>query len=724
MPKRKLDDRDDDSSSENPISEKDAVEKQPVEEVSADSEVTEGKNESNDEGSNSSYNSFSTTSSDMCTYPRGNLKRPKVTINLPRKKRGVNFHGVTVYYFSRMQGFTCVPSQGGSTLGMSKKHSHSERLSLSGHAVKQRRVHKDLLMRQRRLAKLETQSQSSDDDCDDEDDETDVSDSELELDNYYFLQPVPTRQRRAMLRASGIRKIDSTEKDECRAIRTSREFCGCDCKVYCDPETCSCSQAGIKCQVDRLSFPCGCTRDGCGNLSGRIEFNPIRVRTHFIHTLMRLELEKKQHTLENQNNTSHNEHQENGSNNHLLRMEHPEPWNYEGSSQGPMPRHELPTIPAEMNRHPGSAYYHVCEKTKEEPINGNNLAPSLSETYNVATNMMPPVPFGGNSETENCAPNANFSPMPYASPNSTDNSNPSLKKSSMPRVLLFNDSDDEFHGREDSLDMYSSPFQEDSSSYSENSDYSNDSFDAERQQIFSTQFQAYGSNSSNFQGQSYSPSLGTNMNSYSAINTFNPTPAPNYSGQDYTAESSVIQYHSDNTFPSCEPTFTNQTFPEHNNPSTSFHQAPQNSTMFINNGMYVGRDDGTTPQVSYEEEQKYTDLSSATCISKLQPFSELLQSKYTGFSSSSSAPANYDALINKPAASADSGILSGSPRNPSPILSEKPEIIPIKIGEQVDNGVVEFSESSGTTSNEDSLPEPTENFGEIIKKTMVETVSA
>lgn len=46
--------------------------------------------------------------------------------------------------------------------------------------------------------------------------------------------------------------------------------------------------------MDRLNFPCGCTREGCGNTSGRIEFNPMRVRTHFIHTLMRLELEKKQ----------------------------------------------------------------------------------------------------------------------------------------------------------------------------------------------------------------------------------------------------------------------------------------------------------------------------------------------------------------------------------------------------------------------------------------------
>ena len=47
-------------------------------------------------------------------------------------------------------------------------------------------------------------------------------------------------------------------------------------------------------QVDRAGFPCGCSRDGCANSSGRIEFNPVRVRTHFIHTIMRLELEKKQ----------------------------------------------------------------------------------------------------------------------------------------------------------------------------------------------------------------------------------------------------------------------------------------------------------------------------------------------------------------------------------------------------------------------------------------------
>lgn len=41
-------------------------------------------------------------------------------------KRGINFGDVTVYYFPRCQGFSCVPTQGGSTLGMSSKHTFSK----------------------------------------------------------------------------------------------------------------------------------------------------------------------------------------------------------------------------------------------------------------------------------------------------------------------------------------------------------------------------------------------------------------------------------------------------------------------------------------------------------------------------------------------------------------------------------------------------------------------
>lgn len=49
----------------------------------------------------------------------------------------------------------------------------------------------------------------------------------------------------------------------------------------------------VSLQVDRLSFPCGCSPQGCGNLAGRIEFDPLRVRTHYLRTIMKLDLEKR-----------------------------------------------------------------------------------------------------------------------------------------------------------------------------------------------------------------------------------------------------------------------------------------------------------------------------------------------------------------------------------------------------------------------------------------------
>ena len=75
----------------------------------------------------------------------------------------------------------------------------------------------------------------------------------LKQDDFYFLQPVPTRQRRALLRRSGVKKIDMEEKETCKDIRSSREVCGCECVTTCDPATCICALAGIKCQVTTRS---------------------------------------------------------------------------------------------------------------------------------------------------------------------------------------------------------------------------------------------------------------------------------------------------------------------------------------------------------------------------------------------------------------------------------------------------------------------------------------
>lgn len=43
-----------------------------------------------------------------------------------KPKRGINFGDVTVFYFPRCQGFGCVPTVGGSTLGMTAKHAYKK----------------------------------------------------------------------------------------------------------------------------------------------------------------------------------------------------------------------------------------------------------------------------------------------------------------------------------------------------------------------------------------------------------------------------------------------------------------------------------------------------------------------------------------------------------------------------------------------------------------------
>ncbi|KAK6325287.1 hypothetical protein J4Q44_G00046290 [Coregonus suidteri] len=230
--------------------------------------------------------------------------------------RNVHFESVTVYYFSRRQGFTSVPTQGGSTLGMSTRHSWVQRYTLGEFAVEQERSHRDMLRDHLKEEKLNSIKLKLTNNGTVESDEAesltldDISEDDIDLDNtevdeYFFLQPMTTRRRRALLRASGVRRIDVEEKHELRAIRVSREECGCDCRGLCHPATCACSLAGIKCQVngavvDRMSFPCGCSKEGCSNSTGRVEFNPIRVRTHFLHTIMKLELEKSREQQQQQ----------------------------------------------------------------------------------------------------------------------------------------------------------------------------------------------------------------------------------------------------------------------------------------------------------------------------------------------------------------------------------------------------------------------------------------
>ncbi|XP_016051700.1 PREDICTED: cysteine/serine-rich nuclear protein 1 [Miniopterus natalensis] len=240
---------------------------------------------------------------------------PSILKRAPRKRPGrVAFDGTTVFYFPRCQGFTSVPSRGGCTLGMAPRHSSCRRFSLAEFAQEQARARHEKLRLRLKEEKLEvlrwklTEAGVPEteaglpltvDAIDDAsvDEELAVAVAGGRLEEMTFLQPYPARKRRALLRAAGVRKIDREEKRELQALRQSREDCGCRCDRVCDPETCSCSLAGIKCQMDHTAFPCGCCKEGCENPKGRVEFNQARVQTHFIHTITRLQLEQGAESL-------------------------------------------------------------------------------------------------------------------------------------------------------------------------------------------------------------------------------------------------------------------------------------------------------------------------------------------------------------------------------------------------------------------------------------------
>lgn len=240
----------------------------------------------------------SASNSPMCPI----LKRSK----LMKRPNSVRFDLVTVFSFLRCQGFTSVPSRGGATLGMARKHSALRRFTVDEHAAEQRsrrrERHREKLTRERfETLKHKLIVSGAVDQNEAErlamerilDEDPDVLVGEPDFEDGGYLQPFSSKRRQALLLAAGVKVIDKEEKRQLHALRLSREVCGCDCQGFCEPETCACSQAGIKCQVDRLNFPCGCTKDSCGNVAGRIEFDAKRVQTHYIHTIMRLELQRR-----------------------------------------------------------------------------------------------------------------------------------------------------------------------------------------------------------------------------------------------------------------------------------------------------------------------------------------------------------------------------------------------------------------------------------------------
>lgn len=571
---------------------------------------------------------------------KSNLKRKlsdvEETQPQTKKRRGISFDSVTVYYFPRTQGFTCVPSQGGSTLGMGSQHSHVQRFSLTEHAVEQRRLHRQILQQLRSERHMSRTGASSSDDSDSEEELSDASESELDLDSYYFLQPVPTRQRRALLRAAGVRKIDALEKDECRDIRSSREFCGCGCKGYCDPDTCSCSQAGIKCQVDRLNFPCGCTRDNCANSSGRIEFNPVRVRTHFIHTLMRLELEKKQKL----------EEEETGK----------------------------------IDTGGGSKSVHWSENERLSPGSSNGVYQRDTVTDNSQSKyngtLLRDVNLNSQMEVESCVHSGSFTNLHYGAPGEgPGNHQPPPNFSDLP-------------AREDSLDLYT--FREDCYSEENSGEVSADGQQqsgAESRKLPS--HPPFPQPNFHFSDPRFPPDVG-----FQAGATYPHTsPVPNqYQPQQYQpgfAEFAPPPQHGvfgpymyGNEF-NLAPSTTKSLEGE-------FHHQPNN-----------GYDGLATPSSDQfpdvKDGQQYTSLHPVCPLGgKLESFSELLQGRY-GYPGYDETSGSYGAPLSHPDATP---------------------------GQEIKCEAATIDGSASSATAEGANDECDENFGEIIKKTMVETVSA
>lgn len=624
--------------------------------------------------------------------------------------------------------------------GMDERHSYAATFTINEHLMEKRRHHMELLRmrraQQNQLGMNKTPSSSENEEEDSEEE------SDSEMDDFSFLQPVSTRMRRILLRNSGIRKIESTEKEECRDIRVSRERCGCDCKSYCEPETCGCSQAGIKCQVDRMSFPCGCTKDGCGNLNGRIEFNPIRVRTHFIHTLMRIEMEKK-----------HAEQQVHGT----------------GAAYDDA-RINCSNYPPE-NEHSMfmNQYKQNCMGVYQDPTysttvmtngHGANRGTTMSDGYYSTTAI-------------NCNQPMHTMQADTHVPHISSQTHGHQLHGGVPRVLLFNDSDDEFHHSENPTNIYDSFHHEESSSYSESSEGSVDSPTMKRKENNSAEELSFhslfnedepGAPSQDFDAvdtfgtSDATEEFSTNERSDHAVDFSTATTTDSFS---YTSgittlitEASHIVNSNGYDLPS---TIQNGSLYPSCSDSGMIYSVASNQdrshlgyTDSLTNDSYQvsdyksGRLNGAysrPPQV----ENKYTELTSASC--KLEPISELLTppmfstsvpSVDSGFRSMVTNANSFEVLHS--AASQDhereqeeqyTTYHDFNTHNTTSFAQH----------DSFDGNTGEFNHSAesymnsqpyslnqkldhqDSASSEDSLQETT-NFGEIIKKSLVETVSA
>ena len=76
-----------------------------------------------------------------------------------------------------------------------------------------------------------------------------AEEEEEEEEEGHLFHSYSSKQRRRLLQRAGVVRIEQEEKRQLQELRRWREDCGCHCQGFCEPLTCTCSLAGVKCQV-------------------------------------------------------------------------------------------------------------------------------------------------------------------------------------------------------------------------------------------------------------------------------------------------------------------------------------------------------------------------------------------------------------------------------------------------------------------------------------------
>lgn len=270
------------------------IEDQPAEEsspASSSSSSTSGADVT--ESSSPKESSVAKSLDDFKVFEYNDTLEPKSALKTASRsdkpQRSIKFSVVREFKFARAPSFVTMPTSGGYSLGMEKRHASGREVTLDRYRIERERSKRRRYRRwcQNRQT-LDVENDISDSDSDTENDE---SLTNMSQQAHSCPLPVPPERRKLLL----TRNSDQTEK-EIEAdysanevnIRSSRENCGCSCKGICYPESCECHLNGIGCQVDRLYFPCGCLPARCYNQNGRTSFSVDRVRAHLALTLDRL----------------------------------------------------------------------------------------------------------------------------------------------------------------------------------------------------------------------------------------------------------------------------------------------------------------------------------------------------------------------------------------------------------------------------------------------------